>query len=257
MEKSGITFKKYLKIYPFVLLVVFGALIINCAPPRQVKKLPPPKFSFEPPSQAAQKLDMTIAIVNPEYSEKVFGYSQRSRGKFVEARNNAIRKFSDSMGTDMERIMVAKGFKTTGPFESLNVMTFPQKEGASLALYPEFKFTLNEDVTRENPPVDFFSGSIEGNITLSGFISLVLIEPISGEKMWVKKIELQSLEEPFAISTRGQRAEIYRDNRAEAISYLLGQYYPDVMKKLWDYIHSDEIAQLVKEAKTVRDKKRY
>ncbi|MFZ3091476.1 MAG: hypothetical protein WA240_12755 [Nitrospirota bacterium] len=140
-KEREITSKWLLKIYPVILLVFFSFIIISCAkrPPEEPPR--PPKFSFEPPSVETKKLDIVLGIVAPSYDTKVLELPVVVREEDRLRMKNVIDLFSRSMASDFERMVIARGFKTKGPFKSLDYMTYPDKTGSDLTLTPKIFIT--------------------------------------------------------------------------------------------------------------------
>lgn len=238
----------YRRFFSIILLIGFGVIIVNCAPPpSQLQPTLPPNFSYEPPSTATKALDLTIGIVNPQYTTQFGGDEVQSLKDL----------YSSSMGADFDKIIIAKGFKTTGPFPSQNEMTYPEKERASLILVPEIAIDIKTTVTRKIRPGGLFlPGSIDGYYSCNGFVSLYLIEPLSGEKMWIKRIDIAPSQQAFhtTISQDINGGLHAKSNSSQIIQRLLEQSYQEVMTKAWDYLDPTEISNLMPQVDEVRKK---
>ena len=71
-----------------------------------------------------------MAVVNPSYKddESTLGHPNYLK---------IWRGFSASMGADLDKVLIAKGLTTTGPFSSLDEITYSQKKDAALTLAPK------------------------------------------------------------------------------------------------------------------------
>ncbi len=174
------------------------------------------------------------------------------------------RAFVNSMSADLEKMLVAKGFKVTGPYENRNIMTFPDKKNANLMLTPIVGVTVVEQVTRRTVTGSTSSPhEVEGVCVVSGWISLVMLEPLTEEKIWIKKIEVGSIKEPFVwkyelVRSRGQNVpRMIEDTRGDAVGAALSKIYPEVMQKMWDYLRPDEVMHAKRQAAEARRLKRY
>jgi len=172
------------------------------------------------------------------------------------------------MRTDLEKILVAKGFKITGPFDSIDVMTFPDKKTANLTLTPMVDVRATQQVTKQTAAIGIFPGEVEGVYVVGGWISLVLLEPLTGEKIWIKKIEVNPVQEVFfwkyyATQRRNQAGQVMtetrtvEDTRGHAVAAALGKIYPEALQKAWDYLHPDEVMMVNQHAEEARKLKRY
>jgi hypothetical protein len=111
------------------LLAVMVAFVVAAACNR-VEAPPPaapysPKYVFQSANPAPQKQGVAIAIINPVLKGMVAG------GDGLD-----MLKALPSALTDL---ITAKGMTYRGPFEQLDTMTFPDKKGSDLALYPEIE----------------------------------------------------------------------------------------------------------------------
>ncbi|MEM5817964.1 MAG: hypothetical protein AAGU16_08890, partial [Desulfitobacterium hafniense] len=176
-----------------------------------------------------------------------------------------------SIAADMDKIIIAKGMTVTGPFESLDMMTYPDKKNADLSLTPEFFLNAEQ---RELSPLrnKQFGKTVEQEveIRLDGWMILVLREPLSSEKIWIKKIPLGEATERAVviyeampvykrsgdIIPNGYRAgQVIFDGRKDALANMLKQMYPTIMNTAWTYLNTQEIAVLRDKAKEIRQRK--
>ena len=169
-----------------------------------------------------------------------------------------------SMKTDIEKILVAKGFKITGPFDKLDMMTYPQKQGANLTLTPVINVSApGKIMSQSGMGTILFPRQEEGVFVFSGWIALVMLEPLSGEKMWIKRIEVDPIEEPFrkkyyTVQSQGrEQVRVVEDTQEQALASGLNRLYPKVMQQAWTYFHPDEIMNVKKQADEVRKLKRF
>jgi hypothetical protein len=211
-----------------------------------------PQFRYSYPPGEAAASDVTIAIVRPRDAT---GLTQEK----AVGRQHAIA-FNAALAAQFQEMFNRKGFKQTGPFDDLNSMTFPDKKGADLGLTPEVSIS----VTVPSPAVDMRQAvpgvtdavavlKYAGPCTASGFVSFVLIEPLSGEKLWVKKVDVP----PTAADCTGEQAENDFTLLGNGVGRALEQVFPAVMKKAWDYLSPEEVTLLKKQSQELRTKKVY
>ena len=232
--------------------------VLGCAPP-PARQVTPVSYTFVyvPPSVTPKSLPVTIALVHPMYGDPA-AFAQSSHAR------QAGSAFVSSMKTDLEKMLVAKGFKVTGPYENINVMTFPDKKSANLTLTPIVDVRATEQITKQTGTGSmFFPYTAEGVCVVSGWVSLVMLEPLTGEKIWIKRIEVDSVQQPFVwkyqlVQSGGQLVtNSIDDTRGHATAAALSKIYPQVMQKAWDYFHPDEVLQMKKQAEEARQLKRY
>ena len=105
---------------------------------------------------------------------------------------------------------------------------------------------------------------------IGAWISFAMQEPLSGQKMWVKKLDLEDItmsgeeysESRRQYNSRGQfigygEKEIVYDGRTDAMTNALKQMYPIIMQKCWTYMDTEEILSLKDKVKEIRELKRY
>jgi hypothetical protein len=225
---------------------------------------PPPtppvarSFVYTPPEQARQPLRITLALVRPSYLDAARLAREPQWAK------DAAGAFTSSMQTDMEKLLIAKGFTVTGPYASLNDMTYPEKKGANLTLTPIVDISADARITGGTEAVGaFFAGRKEGVITFGGRVVLKMLEPLSGEAMWLKGVDIEPVQEPFVVTYnivthKGQKREnILSDTSEQAVTVALNKIYPIVMQQAWTYFNPEEIMQIKKQADEVRARKVY
>jgi len=231
-------------------------------------------FSYNPtdPAKPGASVPASIAVVNPVYKveDSVLAtdlYRKIGKG------------FSASMGTDLDKILINKGVTTTGPFPSLDELTYSDKKNAALTLAPQVFITV--ELKNDGPPVQIGdpNEALQGvkgradqafDMSVTGYIAFLMQEPISGEKMWIKKLELDPVNVRGTISTESipqitpagfltppmvsgyvPGATLY-DGRPDALADALKELYPVIMGRFEKYIDTDELVQLKEKAKEIR-----
>jgi hypothetical protein len=178
------------------------------------------------------------------------------------------------MSTDFDRALVAKGIKVSGPFGALNDMTYSDKRAADLALTPivYINVTSKEEPERmigSQGVVDY----VEKVVTLKvdAFVAFEMKEPLSGEKLWVKKLDLPPSELTTVlaygvdvvqvVNQYGGFSSDYRNNnkllydgRQDTIAKLAEGWYPEIMNKAWTYLDTTEMLELKKQVEEIRKK---
>jgi hypothetical protein len=246
------------------------------------------------PARPAASVPINVAVVNPSYKEDESSlvnplYSKIGRG------------FAGSMGADLDKVLIAKGMTTTGPFSSLDEITYSQKKDAVLTLAPhvfitaEIKYAGGSAapallrsgmMTMPGAPL----GGDQGTPTLrsvgmtmdktfvmhvSGWVSFVMQEPLSGEKMWIKRLELDTVEvsglevyraAPImqgsgcggqAVVGYNNSGVLLYDGKTDAMASALKQIYPIVIRQFQKYLDADEMVALKAKVEEIRKAKVY
>jgi len=252
---------------PFAVAVLFVA----CLPP------PPPHVAARPPAgrdaynyawnvpatQAPAARDLTIAVVRPDWARESSVSSQTHKA--------FAAGFSSSLAADLDKILIAKGIKVSGPFPTYDDITYSDKKSADLALTPTVFLTMSD--MKFGAPALVGSGGVADyverkfSMTLQGFVEFVLVESLSRQKLWVKKLDLEPQQivgvQAFAANTivdpatgAPQRVDIgpplYRGVE-EAIGDAMMRWYPTIAQKAWTYLDSEEMATLKPQVNEIRE----
>ncbi len=171
-----------------------------------------------------------------------------------------LNTFLASLEVELESVLIAKGIKITGPYDELDVMTFSQKKNVDLILTPQVVLNVDEQYRVNRESRDWVER--EGTIILSGAIYFTLLEPLSQEKLWIKKVKFPSHNafiETDLLITNGELNPLHpcKDNSDAVFVDILNKIYPEIMEKFWSYLDPDELNMLKQESKTIRKRKVY
>lgn len=219
-----------------------------------------PTFSYAMPAQAAEKIDVTVGIIAPQ-----FGADAAEYGKGAKAGDTAVEGMVRGLRTGFEALLTAKGFNTAGPFDSLDNMTFPEKKGCDFVLYPVIDVSDGFAVANQRAVDEgnMLSGShivmhCDVTLRLSGVVLIEAKEPLSGEKMWIKKIDIAGTplqwegRDAVCGGQKGAPQDIY-NGWARAHEAM----YTEVMSSLDRYVSAEEFQMLKRQAQELREKKAY
>ena len=261
----------------FMMLISLFALLFSCATTQRKtvhEQFYIPKFSWTPAARSTQKAsDITMAIVSPTYSansQTQTVLAQLSAGNIVPIfKAPLFSNFSSALGKSFQELLVSKGFTIKGPYSSFSYMTYPDKQGSDLAIYPTINLSVDisgvknknhEKLVLLSPNRIVYTQ--EGVITLNGQISLVVFEPLSGAKMWIKNIVL----DPITIKCKSTKESDTPMNGKlnfadpgiiNPIAQALESYYPKILNTAWTYIDPNEMESIKKKTLTIRGKKVY
>lgn len=269
--------KMFSNFYRVSIVVFMFMFLLSCATTQRGKKTTEmyvPKFSWTPSTTSEiGSADVTIAIVSPEYETE-----DQSNPIMVTSSGNQpislyqyplFKNFSEAIGRSFEELLTSKGFTIKGPFSNYDEMTYPEKEGSDLVIYPtinisvdnsrlesisEYKFILIGD--------SYYAYHYEGDIVLGGQISIVAMEPLSKEKMWIKNIDLDRK----TVTTKGEKEYPYQAPQmldftdpgiVNPLAKAMESYFPKIMNTASDYINVTEMQMIKKKAMEVRERKVY
>lgn len=298
------TVKRFLAI-AFVALVplsyVAMPILIGCATaPRAAPDLPAapdysqglytfPKFGL-PNAQPAGSVKLTVISVIPRYKDsqsheattgdKVSALKDE-RGSLTKDMTKVLRTFSGSVGEDLQGLLVAKGMTAIGPTD-IDEVTFPQKKASSLTVLMEFVLDIQYSRIQKQGNADYqgnlHAATYTGTMTVGLKVYYYLLEPLSEEKMWVKKLDLGSEDYPFEVGRTLERYQsgtefvsdgcgggtnepVYGwretgdalfDSRPKIFSDVLKKAYPQLMQTAAKYFDADEMLSLRAKAEEIR-----
>lgn len=237
------------KLFLAMLLAVFmgGCVIKPAGPPVNTN------FVFNPPSSVqSTKNSMSIAILTPSSRGSFFKISTDSSES-----HETISNFFMACRSDLERVIIAKGFTTSGAYMSYDEMTFSQKERSTLILKPEiyFNITVQRGLFGE-----------ASKATVSGNILIEFLEPMSKEKVWVKQFDLPATVQDVDLVLLKTQGGYLAKNPDGSLQYtlasnsrnsLLNDFYANAFAKIWDQLDSREISALKKDADKLKSRTHY
>lgn len=235
-------FKSVKKSSIFFIIVSVMTIISGCIP---VPHDPPvaEKLVFTPPISApATRSKMNIAILKPVTGGSFFVTDTQMTLKTMAS----INRVSEAMQTDIEKIIISRGFTTAGSYLNFDEMTYSQKEHASLILKP----TVN---------LDLFTSGAEG--TVSGSVTLELLEPMSREKVWIKRLDLIPITKNIKLETvqiqTPQGSRFVRVISTNSVIELMNSFYTQTMDKIWNHLDAQEINNLKSDTDKLKSKTQY
>jgi hypothetical protein len=283
--------------------VAWIGMIVACAPPAATPRAPERpqqipvsawggrySFNYAPPGKVeTASANATILVVNPVYREPDSAFAGPTYLKVGKG-------FSASMGVDMDKILIAKGLTSKGPFASMDELTYSDKKISDLTLAPQVFITADVKYGQwqaasgnyqyEDRVLRVMFRSFE--LRVGGWVTFVMQEPLSGQKMWIKKLELEektvtgqeycegkpqyrgetyqtgngSLFFPYENHTNQvfsgwQPGEILYSENQDGMANYIKEVYPMIMEKCWTYIDPAEINSLKEKVAEIRKMKVY
>ncbi|MFZ5804572.1 MAG: hypothetical protein ACOY7U_06940 [Acidobacteriota bacterium] len=215
-----------------------------------------PVFDYTPPAGTAPaSRSLTFALVGAQY---------RSPVQF-------FQRFGAKMASDLQEILAARGYTVRGPFRTYDEMTFPDKKGSDLVLQPELEITadlagIRQKVTGGAVALALLgeaTSAYDGTVTIGGRVNLVVLEPLTRERMWAKSVEISRV----TVELNGEALykappsldELLANEPSFAAEFgrALEQVYRSVMDKAFTYLDPEEMELVNKQAEEIRKKKVY
>ncbi len=236
-------------------------------------------------------VDKKIAIVKPggvitTYEQRVsaqnamlnqFGLSRPSRNDNFEAvRLNYNAKVRSAFQNGVETLITRKGFTYSGPYETFDEITYGDKKNSYLAIVPQFDIKVGKaKVNKES----FSSYAQEtGTIKIDGSFILKFIEPLTGQVMSQKRVDLTKLNisEEYIIQwetkaggsgiiggaiggamKHASKPDVLVNNVDKAYADAMTKFYQGSMVQLKKYVSAEEIQSFEADIRELKAIKRY
>jgi hypothetical protein len=165
------------------------------------------------------------------------------------------------MKKEYEAMMLHRGFDTKG-FKSLDDMTYPEKQATAMVLVPELSMKID---AHQNPNAVDNTGQLRGELVLN------IIEPLSKERLWIKRLPLEGeifnfKEGVLAKQIRNQQGKVIgmevfhvgsADNRPQRVAKALEKFFQDSMSTSWKFFSPQELMVLKQHSDEIRKMKRF
>lgn len=245
----------------FAMLIFFA--FASCATGgTEAPTLYTPQFNYQPTDIAGPaEADVTFAIVSPNYSDFPIPGLQNHADSELPA---PFREFARGFAADFQEMLIERGYSTTGPFDSYEEMTYPERQQADLVFIPSFQFgtrTIDGSLD-DHYKVIATTYTIKGTDRMSGLITLAAVESLTKERMWFKKIDLPSVNITWSTAQEASEEYVAKINRLGQENWsgiLIGEndpgvvnpivkqletYYSQALEATWDYLNPEEMARL-------------
>ncbi len=135
-------------------------------------------FNYTPDSQAVPgSAGVTFAVGNVVYE-------YQTDSKILWYKSPLLANLSDAIKRDLSAILRAKGFSVRGPFDSYDLIPYPDKKASDLYAISKMELSFTSRGPKGLPK------DVMGNIEVTGKITLELKEIVIRELMWSKGIPL-------------------------------------------------------------------
>jgi hypothetical protein len=204
--------------------------------------------------------DVAFAISKPQilFKTKISPDLTRGLGSRIQYDANAI---ACHLTSEINKMLVARGINITDTFESRDDMTFTQKRDTTALFYPVITIELmqqtNTDYQGANPL------STKGIMLVRSDVSMVMLEPLSGEKIWIKQVfddkEPVTIDYSGMLQTNTSQFQI-QDNIAEVakkIDQLLVDIDDKIIESVNKFVTKEEFRFLNDDIKKLKNIKRY
>jgi hypothetical protein len=209
----------------------------------------------------------SLGNINPLLAE----YFRRQLNEQSNTSSKYVAEIKKAFSTGVETLITKKGFTYSGPYDSFDEITYGDKKNSYLALIPNFDVKV---ATSEVEHRNFSSYSEEkGTIKVDGDFTIKFIEPLTGQVMAQKRIDLSKLNisESYIVQKETQNKDgliglainatnkptILVDNFDKAYAQAMSNFYQGAMLKLNKYISTEEIMSFESDIRELKSNKRY
>lgn len=231
----------------FGLVAAFSCYSMACVPHLPPPELYTPTFSYTPtPDKLGEGI--SIGLVKPSYPDEKPGEGAAPR---AEVERSMLAYFT------------AHGFSISGPYDSIDAMTFPEKKQADLILTTDmnFKYTFPQMVKEQHVDIIatgavWYTYEASGNCGVSGVVTFTLWEPLSKQRMWTKDVQVPS--DVVDCSVEKSKDVNYATGIwTNACLQLAEKIFTETMRQTERYFVPEEVQLLKKQAQELRENKVY
>lgn len=158
------------------LLLALVLLLAGCGTTRQSAKKPTyvPRFDYTPPTSQtmADSGAITFGLVAARYSEDQ-----------PWTRAWPFTQFSKNMALDFQELLIARGYRVRGSFQTADEMTYPDKKACDLILSPGIDVDLQIQEVQYEEVINLLGPNqyrLRGVAHLGGRVTLSILESLTG-----------------------------------------------------------------------------
>lgn len=207
--------------------------------------------------------NLSFALVNPVFEIKS-SLSKTLTDAFKKRLQYDAEHISCQLTDELHKIILSKGFTITQIFRSYNDMTFTEKRNTSALFYPEVIIEIEENSMGNYKKRTLLEA--RGEVTISARVNIVMLEPLSKEKIWLKSVPVKKFSvdvhyKPiykFGASTATAKSvPINLEPVMTKIDRYLEKIYIAIIEATDKYVERDEFEYLNDDIKRLKGIKRY
>src|SRR6185369_3306586 len=161
-------------IYKLLVIMISISMLSGCVKYVNMADLQLVTKNYPKPDEVS---NLSFALAEPDLKIKYSLTGTNMSGLSERIRYDA-NKVACFMTAESEKIL------------SYNSMTFTQKRNTSALFYPEIVIDIEEKAQREHITAPFYfpKDKLKGRLEINAKVNIIMLEPLSGEKLWVKSI---------------------------------------------------------------------
>lgn len=266
-------------------MMLLGIFVSGCATNIPVKKdVGALNLNYQSKVKGASS-DLVVAIVSPEFTKNA-GNTQPQTNAYQnpylvrDAQFSAASLFdtayksrlTSAIQSTIEELISKRGFKTKGPFDTLDDINYSDKKSMYLISQP--KLTVNIDQKSTRSSCQGMVCTDKGQLQIGGEFTFKLIEPLTGQAMLTKRIDLNSLTTTREYTKQWQNLgvdqasfggmlakanapESLTDNTDKAVADAVNEFYQNAMTKLDNFLSREEIMSFQADIAQLKALKRF
>jgi len=228
-----------------------------------------------------------IAIVDPQFNYKenqintqsqqnpLYYYSRMNFLVFSPAKyfkTHYEQRLAQALETELENVLIKKGFKIKGPYQSFDDITYQDKKSIYLALIPKINLDIKKVSTQRNCTSLYCTE--KGQIMFGGDVIITLVEPLTGQVFMKKRINLSdaNIVEPYIMQyqirtttgdvvqdalAKAKAPKVLINNTDKAMVDGINKFYKYAVAKIRKYLDREEILSYQKDVEQLKKLKRY
>jgi hypothetical protein len=143
-----------------------------------------PNFSYSPATRdSVASTGITIALLTPIFIDKD-----------IDAFGNPFSDFSKALTSDVEELLISKGFKVRGPFNSIDEMVTPDKFNSDFIIRIGIDMSPKVQRTWKNVLSLLSSSGLyrvgKGDVSINAKVQLTAMACFTAEKLWKKDLDV-------------------------------------------------------------------
>ena len=256
--------------YKIPLVIIMGLVLVGCSSKEvskfsKLEKMVLPTKNYE--KNKEKGTDLAFATINPVLTIN-FNASNDLHRSLTKRLKNSVNQLSCKIPTEIKKILISKGISVTDNYWSRNDMTFSQKRDTSTLFYPVIQIYVDQNSVDSLKSIDNSRPKkikTSGTLEISAKVELVSLEPLSGEKIWLKSLPLKRKKFTTSISYNGElrrSKNIFTvDSRAVSLAKEMDNLIIEIYKKIIEgvekYVDYEEFMLLNQDISKVKKIKRY
>lgn len=219
--------------------------------------------------------DLVVAIVSPEFANNSASGSEPASTKFsatTSFHTSYEERLTSAIQSTIEEMVSKRGFKTKGPFATLDDINYGDKKSMYLISNP--KLTINFDHKMTSQGCEGLVCTEIGQVQIGGELTFKLIEPLTGQSMMTKRINLSNLTTPRNYTRQWQNVYVDQtslggmlakakapesmvDNTDKAMTDAINEFYQKAMSKLDNMLSREEMMSFQTDIAQLKTLKRF